>query len=210
MRPAEEVCALGASTLPSRELVRLLVRRPMEHGEVEAAARALALVGPAREAALRHLRSGPQLLAALELGRRAWMLPSPAGRRVRSPVDVATIVAPRAVDDPPRSTWVLSLDVRLTLARLERLPRGDTGAALRSTLGAATSRLVLASRRPHHAVPDGDDVDELRSLVSAGALVGVAVVDHVILGDDGFCSFLRLGLLPSPTATGARADTRYH
>jgi hypothetical protein len=191
-----EICALGATTMPTSTLVRLLFRRPVDDEEVAAAVAALSLFGPAREAALRRLRVGPQLLAAVELGRRAWMLPSPAGRRLRNPVDVAAIVAPRAIDDPPGARWILSLDLRLTLARLERAPTPDAGYALRSALGAAASRIVVASRRPSAAVPDSDDVEAMASLGAAAALVGVSVLDHVILGEDGFASMLRLGLLP--------------
>jgi DNA repair protein RadC len=45
-------------------------------------------------------------------------------------------------------------------------------------------------------VPDSDDVEAMASLGAAAALVGVSVLDHVILGEDGFASMLRLGLLP--------------
>jgi DNA repair protein RadC len=190
-----EIRALGAATLPTRDLLRVLLRRPVDDGEIDDAARALALVGPAREAALLSLKAGPQLLAAVELGRRAWMLPSPQGRRIKSPVDVAAVIAPRA-DDDELALWVLSLDVRLSLARLERVRRDDVRGVLRSALGAGCQRVVVASRRAAPAVPDNALVDELGALVRAAAIVGVTVVDRVILGDDGFCSLLRTGLLP--------------
>src|SRR5690349_11738060 len=76
--------ALAAHTLASRDLLKLA---GVAGGELVAAEHALSLCGPARDTALRELKCGPRLLAAVELGRRAWMLPSPAGRRIRSPVD---------------------------------------------------------------------------------------------------------------------------
>lgn len=191
-----ELCALGAATMPSRDLVRILLRRPASDDELDELLRALALVGPAREAALRHHRAGPQLLAAVELGRRAWMLPSPAGRRVQNPVDVVTIVAPRATHDEPGTCWLLALDVRLTLSRLERTCTADRGALLRGTLAAGASRLVVASRRRTPAVPCSTDAAEATALARAADLVGVDLLDHVLLGEDGFCSLARLGLLP--------------
>ncbi len=188
-----DLCALGAATLPTRDLVGVLLRGRAGDDELVAAERALALVGPARDAALRAHKAGPQLLAAVELGRRAWMLPSPAARRVRGPVDVAAIVAPRACLDDD-GLWVLALDVRLTLARCERV-RPAPGEVLRSALAAGASRVVVAARRPARAVPDSRDEDLAERLRRAGALVGVAVVDFVILGDDGFSSLVRLGLV---------------
>src|SRR5688500_8033942 len=91
-----DVTALGAHCLSTRELLALA---GVKENETAAAERALTLIGAARDSAVRALRSGPRLAAALELGRRAWMLPSPAGRRVRAPVDVAAICAPRFVDE---------------------------------------------------------------------------------------------------------------
>lgn len=193
----EELCAIGANTMPTKDLVAILTGG--RDDEVVEAEHALALAGPPRDAALRALHAGPRLLAAVELGRRAWMFPSPAGRRIRSPVDVAAVVAPRA--EPDGSLWVLSLDVRLTLARLERtdaLP----GNVLRSALSAACRRTIVATRRANRAVPDSADEDLALRIAGAAAVVDVGVVDFVILGDDGFCSLLRLGLLPA-------ADARY-
>ena len=192
-----DLCALGASSLPTKDLVDILLRGRVADDDLRAAERALALTGPAREAALRDHRAGPQLLAAVELGRRAWMLPSPAGRRVRSPVDVAAIVAPRGTDDG--GVVALSLDVRLTVARLEHVEK-DAGAVLRSVLGAGCRRVIVAEKRAARAIPTGDDEDFADRLHKAAALVGVGVVDHVILGDDGFCSLLRLGLIASSDA----------
>src|SRR5688572_29222250 len=120
-----DLCALGASSLPTKDLLAIALRR-RDDDELREAERALSLYGGARDAALRAMKAGPQLLAVVELGRRAWMLPSPAGRRVRAPVDVAAVVAPRVLEtDANASTlasshtdervWLLALDARLTL-----------------------------------------------------------------------------------------------
>jgi hypothetical protein len=193
----EDLCALGANTMATKDLVAILAGG--RDDEVIEAERALSLTGPPRDAALRSLHAGPRLLAAVELGRRAWMTPSPAGRRMRSPVDVAAVIAPRAeVDD---GLWVLSLDVRLTLARVERTDAAP-GNVLRSTLAAACRRMVVAIRRANRAVPDSADEDLALAIAGASAVVDVGLVDFVILGDDGFCSLARLGLLPA-------CDARY-
>ena len=200
-----DLAALGASSLPTKDLLALALRR-RDDDELREAERALSLHGAARDAALRAMKAGPQLLAVVELGRRAWMLPSPAGRRVRAPVDVAAVVAPRALsaDAADASTdhvWLLALDARLTLARLVALPP-DPSALLRATLVAGTSRVVVARTRPARAVPTTDDARFVEQLLTAARAVGVTVVDVVILGDDGFSSLARLGMVP-------HADPRY-
>ena len=200
-----DLCALGASSLPTKNLLAMALRR-RDDDELRDAERALSLYGSARDAALRAMKAGPQLLAVVELGRRAWMLPSPAGRRVRAPVDVAAVVAPRvhtatdgAIDDD--HVWLLALDARLTLARVVALP-ANPAALLRAALVAGTSRLVVARTRPARAVPTSDDARFVEQLLTAADAVGVTIVDVVILGDDGFSSLARLGMVP-------HADPRY-
>lgn len=195
-----DLVTLGARALPSRELLRLVMRRGDE-AALDRALHALALVGPARDAALMDLPEGPRLAAALELGRRAWMLPAPSGRRVQSPVDVVTAVAPRAGGTGEAEAFVLALDARLTLARLQPCAL-DAGRLLRAGLGGSAERLVVAVRRLRPAVPDSDDERLTTELGRLAAACGAPLLDWVILGEDGFCSLLRLGLLPP-------ADRRY-
>jgi DNA repair protein RadC len=201
-----DVCALGASSLPTKDLLALALRR-RDDDELREAERALSLHGAARDAALRAMKAGPQLLAVVELGRRAWMLPSPAGRRVRAPVDVAAVVAPRALSAGAQErpdeelVWLLALDARLTLARLVAVP-AEPRALLRGALVVGASRIVVACTRPARAVPTSDDARFVEALLVAARTVGVSIIDVVILGDDGFASLSRLGMVP-------HADPRY-
>lgn len=199
-RTKRDITALGAHCLPTRELLALA---GVHHDEKRAAEEALSLVGAARDAAVRALRSGPRLTAALELGRRAWMLPSPAGRRVRAPVDVAAICAPRFVDDETKDV-IIALDRRLTVAKVTSAAL-EPALVLRATLGAGVTRVVIGvNRRGHRAVPTIDDAKLAAHLHGACALVEVTLLDIVLLGDDGFASLTRLGLLPS-----TERDPRY-
>lgn len=195
-----DIVALGAACMPTRELLKLAGVHPED---VPAAEQALGLLGAARDARVRALRSGPRLAAALELGRRAWMLPSPAGRRVRAPIDVAAICAPRFADRAA-DCYSIALDRRLTVARVEQTATSPK-AVLRAALAAGTTRAVVGlNRTGKRAVPTNDDATFAEALLAACAVVGVSLVDIVILGDDGFCSLLRLGVLPASST-----DNRY-
>lgn len=63
-RDSRDLVALGATALPTRDLLRIAGVRP---DEARAAEEALALLGASRDAALRSLTSGPRLIAALEI-----------------------------------------------------------------------------------------------------------------------------------------------
>jgi DNA repair protein RadC len=55
---------------------------------------------------------------------------------------------------------------------------------------------VLVHNHPSgDPAPSDDDVVLTRKLVAAGALLGLAVVDHVIIGRGGYFSFTDSGLL---------------
>lgn len=190
-----DLCALGARALSTRALVHQLVGAD----DVDAAVAALALHHRARDAALLDLKGGPRLLAALELGRRAWLHPPPIGARVTGPVDAVAAVAARLVDDA--RAIVIALDVRGRVARVVHID--DDVHALQTILGAGCTRGLVVEKVERAAVPAGADVDRALGVKARGVAVGVDVVDHVLVGDDGFCSLLRLGLL------GPRTDRRY-
>jgi len=69
---------------------------------------------------------------------------------------------------------------------------------LRAVLAAGATRAVVGlNRTGKRAVPTNDDTSFAEALLAASVVVGVSLVDIVILGDDGFCSLLRLGVLPA-------------
>jgi DNA repair protein RadC len=197
---SRDLVCIGAAALSSQELVRILTRNRLDDAALLDATRALTLLGPARDAALLSSPAGPELLAAIELGRRAWMLPPPTGRRVRSPVDVAAIAAPRMEANDARAL-VIALDLRLQLARIEFVECAP-GAMLRSALVGGASRFVVAVRKASPASPTTDDAERMRRLSEIAQEIGVPLVDAVVLGDDGFASLLRLGVI-------AQGDARY-
>jgi DNA repair protein RadC len=153
-------------------------------------------VGPSKACRLR---------AALELGVRA------ASRRLdpRAPIrcssDVADALRPRLRGETREHFFALALDVR-------QRPLAEILVAIGSLSACAITpgdvfRLVL--REPAAAVifvhnhpsgepsPSVEDIGLTERLYKAGALLGVKVLDHVVLGRDGHFSFLDAGLLPA-------------
>lgn len=196
-RRERDLRVLGARGLDSAALVRLVCGRVADDDVAEAVT-ALGLEPRARDAVLLRSPLGPRLLAAMELGRRAWLLPSPAATRITGPADVMAALAPRLVDD--HSIWVIAIDVRLRVAGARPIDDGAdvddlVAGVLQQTLAVGCRRVVLVSRRPGPAIIDVDDAARLRLLRERGALVGVVVLDHVVCGDDGWASLLRLGVV---------------
>lgn len=196
-RRERDLRVLGARGLDTAALVRLVCGR-VDDSDVTDAVAALGLEARARDAVLLRSPLGPRLLAAMELGRRAWLLPAPSSTRITGPADVIAALAPRLVDD--HRVWLLAIDVRLRVAGARPVDGADDIDAavttiLQQTLGLGCRRVVLASRRAGPAIVDVDDAVFLQRLRERATVVGVSVFDHVLCGDDGWASLLRLGVV---------------
>ena len=64
-----------------------------------------------------------------------------------------------------------------------------------AAIGGAFAIVVFHNHPSGDPQPSPDDVELTRRLVAAGALMGIDVVDHVILGDVRYCSFKEMGAL---------------
>lgn len=213
--PRERLQRLGAEALRDAELLALLLRTGARGRPALALAEALletrgGLEGLARASA-GQLRAaggmGPAktatLLAALELGRRL------AGRRlrvrdaVRGPEDVFRHLHARLRDATREEFRVLLLDGRHRLLGEESVSRGTLTASLvhprevfRPALREAAASVILAHNHPSgDPTPSLEDREVTRRLGRAGRLLGIPVLDHVVVAEDGFVSLREEGVL---------------
>jgi DNA repair protein RadC len=139
-------------------------------------------VGPTRAA---------RLLAAVELGRRALAGPPRTRPRLASPSAVAGYLLPDHAGHPEERFGVLLLDTKHRVIRAVSISRGTLDASLvhprevfRAATDHAAAAVVLFHNHPSgDPAPSVDDVHLTRRLVEAGELMGIAVLDHVVLGD---------------------------
>lgn len=147
-----------------------------------------------------------RILAAIELGRRLAAAPLSRGRPITSSRDVVRALAPRYGRADKEHFLALPLDAKnrpiteLTIAvgGLSACPVAPAD-VFRPLLREAASGVIFVHNHPSgEPSPSPDDVALTERLVAAGALLGIRVVDHVILGDPEHFSFLDAGLLGSP------------
>jgi DNA repair protein RadC len=62
-------------------------------------------------------------------------------------------------------------------------------------LGSAVAIVVFHNHPSGDPTPSADDQALTRRLSAAGALMGIDVVDHIVLGDVRYCSFKEMGRL---------------
>lgn len=197
----DDLLAYGAAAMQSEDLIELLLGGRAPTDEVMRAADALRLSPRARLEALRALEHGPLLLAALELGRRALLANLPGSPVMRGPSDLVALALPRLAE---REDGLLgfALDSRLAVARVYDVPSTEPGVAsaadvLGPALAAGARHVAFAELRPDGTARDDEAHAQavLMRLDLAEAL-GLYLLDHVLLEEEGYVSLLRRGRLP--------------
>lgn len=212
-RPRERLARLGSTALSNRELLAVLV------GSGSRRASALDLAERLLAAGLRGLagRSLPELegqyglgrakatrvLAALELGARLASEGHPPSPALRTPEASARYLLPLYGARPVETFGVLALDVRHRLKQETVVSVGCLTSSLvhprevfQVAVAARAAALILFHNHPSgDPEPSAEDVSITRRLASAGTLMGIEVLDHVILGAGRFVSLKERGIL---------------
>jgi len=146
---------------------------------------------------------GAQVLAAIELGRRT-LVRTPADRvRVTSPRQVASYLLPLYGSAAVEQFGIVMLDTKHRIIRAKVLSVGSLDAAVvhprevfREATTAAAAAVVLFHNHPSgDPTPSQDDLRLTVRMKSAGEIMGIAIVDHVILADQRYFSLVEAGQL---------------
>ena len=216
--PRERLFAQGIQALTDAELVALTLRTGGAGSCVTAlAANLLAqhggLSGLARSD-LRELMGLPgvgrtkaaALVAAIEVGRRISRRRLREGDAIRSPEDVFRHFETRLRHANQEHFVVLLLDGRHRVLGEEIVSLGTLTASLvhprevfRPAIRASAAALILVHNHPSgDPEPSPEDRTVTERLASAGELLGVPVLDHVVVAERGFRSLRDDGTLGAP------------
>jgi DNA repair protein RadC len=187
--PARRLVELGAGALACRELLTL---------------GAAPVAEIARVAGIGQLAAA-RLVAALELGRRAALYRLPDRERLKDPRAVyermRLVMAGLAYEE----FHVLLLNTQNELVRDVTVGRGtvdsvavDPRAVFRPAVQEGVKSVVLVHNHPSgEPRPSPMDVAFTRQAADAGLILGVAVLDHIIVGEGRYYSFVEENRLPN-------------
>jgi DNA repair protein RadC len=210
-RPRERLARHGASALSNRELIALLLGTGTAGAPVLSVADGLAAEGLRVLAgrSLGDLEQRPglgrakaaRLLAGLELGVRVAS-EGPSGLPVfHTPEEAGRYLLPRYGARPVETFGLLALDVRHRLRREAVLSVGSLSGSLvhpREVFGEAIAARAAAVLLFHNhpsgdPEPSAEDLALTRRLGAAGAIMGIDVLDHLVLGAGRFVSLKARG-----------------
>jgi DNA repair protein RadC len=212
-RPRERLARFGASALSNRELVALLVGTGSRRASaldlaerlLDSGLRGLAVRSLAELRGERGLGSAKasRVLAALELGARLASEGRGTPPSFRTPEESARYLLPRYGSRPVETFGLLALDVRHRLKREAVVSVGCLTSSLvhprevfQEAVVSRAAALVLFHNHPSgDPEPSPEDLALTRRLASAGGLMGIEVLDHLILGAGRYVSLKQRGVL---------------
>ncbi len=216
-RPRERLLRSGPASLSTAELLAILIRT----GTAAASAIALghSLIARHGLEGLQRLDAaelaavhgmGPakaaQVLAALELGRRAASLQPEARPVITEPRDVVALLGAELAPLEQEELRVLLLSTRNHVLAVRTVYRGSVNAAsvrisevLRDAIRHNAPAVIAVHNHPSgDPAPSPADIQMTQDLVAAGRLLDIDVVDHIIIGAGGAYRSLRADHLLEP------------
>ncbi|MDO8750130.1 MAG: DNA repair protein RadC [Dehalococcoidia bacterium] len=216
-RPRERLRDHGAAYLSNSELIAILLRTgtPAEN-VVDLASRLLSRFGGLEglsRASFQELSSvhgigeakTAQLKAALELGRRLLATTGEDRVTIRSPRDVANLLAAEMGLLDQEHFRVLLLNTKNQVMGVREVYKGNVSSAVirasevfQEAVRSNCPAIILVHNHPSgDPTPSPEDAQTTRQLVEAGKILDIEVLDHVVIGraaSGGFVSLKERGV----------------
>ena len=143
------------------------------------------------------------IIAALELGRRRKESDTEEKLQINGSNDVARIFQPLLGDLPHEEFWVLMLNRSNRVIDKQMVSQGgisgtviDVRIILKAAVERLASAIVLCHNHPSGNLQASEaDQSITKKIKEAGALMDIAVLDHVIIGNEKYFSFADEGII---------------
>lgn len=203
----ERIQYAGVTALSSIELVTILVDDHLIARTLYGAHQTLDNIARASFPELKDIKGlgrnkAAKLKAAFELGRRLLMTSPTDKPQVRSPADAANLLMAEMALLEQEQMRVMLLDTRNRVHSVHTVYQGSlntttvrVGELFKHAIKANSAAVIVAHNHPSgDPSPSPEDVAVTRQLVSAGQLLDIEVLDHVIIGQQRYVSLKERGL----------------
>ncbi|MFC1514052.1 DNA repair protein RadC [candidate division KSB1 bacterium] len=208
-RPREKLLRFGPSTLTDTELIAILLRAGT--GSITAVDLAKSLLIKYRnlqELSERNIgefkklkgigsAKAVTLLAGFELARRIASGSKPEKIQINSPAAIAKRYIPLLEAKKQEEFLVVLLDSANRILSEEVITKGSLNASIvhprevfkKAIIDSAASMIILHNHPSGNPKPSEMDRKVTEKLVSAGTIIGIEVLDHIIIAGRNFYSF---------------------
>lgn len=214
-RPRERLQKYGAESLSAQEIIALILGRGISGESVMVTAQrlmsgfgSLGGIAGASVEELSQIRGiglakAAQIKAAFELANRLENSVAASEKPViKKPEDVAGLVSGRLKGKKKEYFLAILLDTRSRLIKVAEISVGSLDSSIvhprevfKEAISASAASAIFAHNHPSgDPTPSEDDIKLTKRLAEAGEITGIDVLDHLIIGDDGYLSLKREGL----------------
>ena len=215
-RPREKMIVKGKGALSNAELIAILIGSGSgELSAVELARQMLSAIGDnlydlsklTIDELKQHKGIGEakavSIMAALELGRR-WSLTSPEQRKSINNSQEAYETFLALIDDPTKEHFMVAyLNQGNKIIKTERISIGgitktmaDPKVIFKNALLKEATALMICHNHPSGvARPSKEDQLLTKKIISAGKILDINVLDHLIIGENSYFSFAENGMM---------------
>ncbi len=142
------------------------------------------------------LAKSAQLIAAVELGKRIALTTKVNNYRIKSPMDVSSLLMEELRYKKKEYFNILLLNTKHELISIENISIGSLNASIvhprevfQRAIKRSSSSIILVHNHPSgDPSPSNEDIKITKRLQEAGSIVGIEVLDHIIIGDGTYCS----------------------
>lgn len=213
-RPRERFREIGPSGMSQRELIAIVLRSGTEGTNVLALADGLLQkfggLGGIMRASLEELQQvhgmGPvkaiEIKAALELGKRAMLSNHDSKSQVKTPADAAQLLMLHMGLLEQEEVHTMLLDTRNRVMATPMIYRGSLNAAsmrvgevFKEAIRCNAASIIVAHNHPSgDPTPSAEDVAVTKALATAGKLLDIEVLDHIVIAHNRYVSLKERGL----------------
>lgn len=210
-RPITRISELGPQYVTTLELLAAIVGG---ENQIEKAQEIIALfdgdLNRLRKAKVEDFMAikdvGPRiaamLVAAIEFGSRLATAEKTASSAIHSPSDCASLVQYSMSGLEQEEMWIILLTTRNEVISIDHLYKGSinssqirVGEIFKAALRKNAAAVVVCHNHPSgDPTPSPDDVAVTRAIISAGKLMDIDVLDHLVIGQGRFVSLKERGL----------------
>ncbi len=216
-RPREKLQKRGAETLSDAELLALIIRtgdHASGQSAIDLGRSMLQTFGDLRKlsgatfAEICTVKgAGPakaaSVLASLTLASRVMTDRLESLERFTSPLQIFNHFHFRFRDRRKEHFLILLLDGKNRIIREEQVSEGSLNQSIvhprevfKPAIRESAAAIILVHNHPSgDPTPSREDREITRRLKEGGDLLGIRVLDHIIIGDGGYTSFVEQGLL---------------
>jgi len=206
-QPAYRLSRKGADALKTSELLALIIGGSQNKAALETAEELLtkfngnltrmAKASP-KELSIKGIgqAKAAQLMACIELGKRIASFSETERPAIHTPSDVSRLLMNEMRYYKKEVFKVLLLDTKNRLIKIETISSGILDASLvhpREVFYAAiqemASSIILVHNHPSgNIIPSAQDIEITKTIIEAGKIMNIEVIDHIIIGEGKFLS----------------------